>query len=78
MIDPATGLALATTGLAATGICTAAALSGWRQWLELKRIELDAPAAAGRNPRSAAGRIELADLKERVRTLEAIANGIEI
>jgi hypothetical protein len=76
VIDPATGLALATTGLAATGLCTAAALSGWRGWLELKRMEMDSQ-AAGR-PRSAAGRIELADLKERVRKLEAIASGIEI
>jgi hypothetical protein len=54
-----------------------AALRGWEGWLRLRRIEL----AQGRGPRRAPGpaaaRLELADLKDRVRRLEAIANGVE-
>ena len=65
-------------GLIAFGIATIAALRGWSGWLELKRAQLDradhegAPAAP-----STGARIELADLKERVRRLEAIANGTD-
>ena len=55
----------------------AALLRGWREWLELKRAELEARNAPARNGPSPAARIELADLKERVRRLEAIANGVE-
>ena len=63
-------------GLAAFLMAIAALLRGWTAWLELKRAQL-----AGSDPRprtaSPAQRIELADLKERVRRLEAIANGVE-
>ncbi|MEP9357302.1 hypothetical protein [Sphingomonas sp. KR3-1] len=58
---------------------TAAGLSGWRGWLALKRQELsahhvgDAPAMP-----TAASRIEIADLKERIRKLEAIAAGVDL
>lgn len=64
-------------GLAGFLIAVAAMLKGWRGWLELKRAELesrDGRAAASPSPKA---RIELADLKERVRRLEAIANGVE-
>ncbi len=65
-------------GLAALLIAIAAFLRGWQGWLELKRAQL----AAGDHPGepaapSPAARIELADLKERVRRLEAIADGAE-
>jgi hypothetical protein len=77
MIDPAALLALVTAALLALGMAAGAALKGWRGWLELRRLEI----AGGRRMEpaapSAAGRIELADLKERVRKLEAIASGIE-
>ena len=51
---------------------------GWRGWLALRRAELDrAPGFSG--PAPAAGtRIEIADLKERIRKLEAIAAGVEL
>ena len=53
------------------------ALKGWQGWLELKRFELTTAAGDSTLP-PAGGRIEIADLKERVRKLEAIAAGIDI
>lgn len=67
------------TLLAATGMITAAVLKGWQGWLTLKTRELDlrrgepeAGAPAGM------ARIEIADLKERIRKLEAIAAGVDL
>ena len=62
-----------------TTVASVALLKAWNGWLELKRLEID----AGRSPDtdaidSPAGRISLADLKQRVRRLEAIADGIDI
>ena len=68
------------------GICVIAfvVLRAWQDWLELKRQELDrrgqinpgveieGGAAVG------AARIELADMKERIKKLEAIASGVEL
>ncbi|NTZ41745.1 hypothetical protein G7A66_01310 [Altererythrobacter sp. SALINAS58] len=70
-------IVLPLTALLATIIVTAAILRGWQGWLALKERELDRTSGdVLRNP--TAGRIELADLKERVRQLEAIANGVEL
>jgi hypothetical protein len=58
-------------------VAVAALMRGWQGWLDLKRAEMesrDAPAGGAPSP---VARIELADLKERVRRLEAIANGVE-
>ena len=52
-------------------------LKAWNGWLELKRFELTHDAADRTLP-PASGRIELADLRERVRKLEAIAAGIDL
>jgi hypothetical protein len=54
-----------------------AALKGWQGWLELKRFELT-HASGDRMLPPAGNRIELADLRERVRKLEAIAAGIDL
>jgi hypothetical protein len=54
-----------------------AALKGWQGWLELRRFELT-HAAGERTMPPAGNRIEMADLRERVRKLEAIAAGIDI
>ena len=62
------------TGLAAAGW---AGLKAWNGWLELKRFELT-QAAGDRTLPPAGGRIEIADLRERVRKLEAIAAGIDL
>jgi hypothetical protein len=63
--------------LVAFGLASLAALKGWQGWLELKRFELTHGSADHKLP-PATGRIEIADLRERVRKLEAIAAGIDI
>ena len=74
MNHPASLVALSGSGLLAVGLASAAALKGWTDWLELRRLEL-----GGRRPRSRpAVRGEVADLRERVRRLEAIADGAEL
>lgn len=74
-------LLIALASLAGLLVVSATALRGWQGWLTLKERELD------RHPRSpeieggatvGAARIEIADLKERIRKLEAIASGVDI
>jgi hypothetical protein len=75
MADPAMIIMASSAALAGLAMASAATLRAWSGWLELKRLELD----GGRRTRSqAGGRVELSELKERVRKLEAIASGIEI
>ena len=77
MNDPMTTITVASTALAGLGIATFAALRGWQGWLEIRRLELSGNARA--EPRSPAGEmIEVADLKERVRKLEAIAAVVDL
>ena len=79
MTEPTVFLVLASAGLAAIAIVTAALLAGWRGWLQLRRAELDRLSAPGTLAAPAAGtRIEMADLKERIRKLEAIAAGVDL
>jgi hypothetical protein len=79
MQDPYLYLTLAATGLAGLAIVAAATLRGWNGWLDLKRAELGRYAPAEESaPPSAAARIEVADLKERIRKLEAIAAGVDL
>ena len=77
--DPTFYVTIAVAGLAGLGMVTTAVLSGWRGWLALKHQELSqrTPTADPAAP-SAATRIELADLKERIRKLEAIAAGVDL
>ncbi|HEV2044366.1 MAG TPA: hypothetical protein VGR05_06770 [Sphingomicrobium sp.] len=63
--------------MCAIGIAAYATLKGWQGWLDLKRLELVNGRAEATLP-PASGRIEIADLKERVRKLEAIAAGIDL
>lgn len=57
-------------------------LKAWQDWIALKTRELE----SGRRPpteieggaRDGATRIEIADLKERIRKLEAIASGVDL
>ena len=76
-MDPVTILMVGTSALAALGLSCWAGLKAWNGWLELKRLELGHGAAERRLP-PATGRIEIADLRERVRKLEAIAAGIDL
>lgn len=68
---------IALAVLAGIGATAMAALKGWQGWLELKRFELS-QGCADRTLPPASGRIEIADLRERVRKLEAIAAGIDL
>ena len=77
MTEPMLTITVASFGLLALSIALFAALRGWQGWLDLKRLEL---AGTGRHePRGpAADRIEIADLKERIRKLESIAACIDL
>jgi hypothetical protein len=70
----------AATALLITGMLGLVGLRAWRGWLDLRRFEIaqarsGAPAAPEPTP---AVRIEMADLKERLRKLEAIATGVDL
>ena len=69
MSEPALLLVVAAIGLAGLALASFAALKGWRGWLDLKQREL-AAVLPQRGPGN-----ELAGLRERVRRLEAIADG---
>jgi hypothetical protein len=77
MQDPIFYLVMAGFGLVTTAIVAIAALKGWNGWLDLKREELTRH-VEGSTPPTAAARIEVADLKERIRKLEAIAAGVDL
>jgi hypothetical protein len=77
MNDPASLVALSGTGLLAIGLLSAALLKAWYGWLELRRIELGTRrGGASGAARNSGG--EVRDLRERVRRLEAIANGADV
>ena len=76
-MDLMTVSVLAASILGGLGAASIAGLKAWNGWLELKRFELTHDAADRHLP-AASGRIEMADLKERIRKLEAIAAGIDI
>lgn len=76
-MDPLSIGLLAVSILAGLGTASYAALKGWQGWLELRRFELT-HAGADHDLPPATGRIEIADLRERVRKLEAIAAGIDL
>ncbi|RJY08086.1 hypothetical protein [Aurantiacibacter aquimixticola] len=72
---------LAATALVGLVVLAGTMLLGWQGWLALKNRELE----MHRLPRELEGgspegmaRIEIADLKERIRKLEAIASGVDL
>jgi hypothetical protein len=71
MTDAASLAALSGSGLVAIGLLCGALLKAWHGWLELRRIELG---SRGGGVRKGPGP-ELAELRARVRRLEAIASG---
>ena len=75
-----TALIWAAAALAITAMLTLAALRAWRGWLDLRRFQIAQEQGAGREePDPTPGvRIEMADLKERLRKLEAIAQGVDL
>ena len=81
-LDPT--LVVALSCLLAITLIVFALLRGWQDWLELKRRELERQGASRHLDEDAAqmsmgaARIELADMKERIKKLEAIASGVEL
>ena len=74
-------LVLTAGSLIALVVVAAALLRAWQGWLDFKHQELDRahPRTAGEEGSGlGTARIELADLKERIRKLEAIASGVEL
>ena len=74
-------LMIATTALLGLVVVAAAILKGWQGWLALKDRELQTHRPLREIEGGAsegAARIEIADLKERIRKLEAIAAGIDL
>ena len=76
-MEPMSVALIGASILLAMGLACVAGLRGWQAWLDFKRLELASNIGEQGLP-PATGRIELADLKERVRKLEAIAAGIDI
>lgn len=75
--DAVTTLIAAIALLAGWAMTLAAALAAWRGWLRLRvRQERHRGQGPMRTHRPAAAMIDLADLRERIRKLEAIAAGI--
>lgn len=74
-------LLIAASALAGLLVVAGALLKGWQEWLALKTRELDVrrlPAEIEGGAREGAARIEIADLRERIRKLEAIASGVDL
>ena len=76
-MDPITMAVLAASVLAGMAAESWAGLKAWNGWLELKKMELT-QVAGERGLPPAGGRIEMADLKERIRKLESIAACIDL
>ena len=80
MFDPTFYIIMAMSSLIGLAMLSAVGLVAWRGWLSLKHQQL----SAGIGPRhentgnTAGARIEVADLKERIRKLEAIAAGVDL
>ncbi len=72
-------LAIVIAMLIGITIMTMACLRGWRDWIALKHAELDRQlSGTGDDGYVALSQIEVADLKTRVKKLEAIAAGIDL
>ena len=76
-------IVIAAAALLGVSVLALAALRGWQGWLTFKEHELERVVASPRreiDTGTAIGgaRIEIADLKERIRKLEAIASGVDL
>ena len=70
LLAPDPALVLAVTTVPAMALVSGAGLRAWRQWLEVRRLELETGTRA-----ASPGKSDLASLRDRVRRLEAIASG---
>ena len=76
-MEPVTIAVLSVSIILGLAGAALAGLKAWSGWLELKKMELT-QITGDRGLPPATGRIEMADLRERVRKLEAIAAGIDL
>ena len=76
MTDGGDTLLMVAILLAAVAMLSFALLRAWEGWLQLRRLELG-QGAIRPLPSAASRRLELIDLKDRVKRLEAIADGAE-
>lgn len=74
----ASALIFALTGLAGLGLTALIGLAAFGKWIDLKRCEIEALRNREGAAPTTANRIELADLRERLRKLEAIAAGVDL
>lgn len=76
---PSVEYLLVLSGAALIGLAMLGSLAAWSWagWLKLKTRELDSALNSDNLP-AIGQRIDLADLKERIRKLEAIAAGVDL
>lgn len=67
---------LSSAALLGLAVLSAVFAWSWKAWLDLRRHALDHGSGHGDVP-AVANRIDLADLRERIKKLEAIAAGVE-
>jgi hypothetical protein len=78
MTDVST-LIYAITAFAGLSLAALVGLAAFGKWIDLKRAEIDVLRGQRQDGSPAiASRIELADLRERLRKLEAIAAGVDL
>ncbi|MBX7483760.1 hypothetical protein [Qipengyuania qiaonensis] len=79
MFEPT--MIIAAASLVGLAIVAWALLRAWHGWLALKRQELErfqTPGNPDEGSSLGAARIEISDLKERIKKLEAIASGVDL
>ena len=85
MFDVQSLFVLGSFALGGLALLSGLAAWGWKGWLELRHHQLEAGLGTrsalrgeGRDLPGVANRIDLADLKERIKKLEAIAAGVDL
>ncbi len=77
-MPPADALLIVSTAtLLALALCGGIFAWSWKAWLDLQRHQLYRTSPGGDLP-AVTNRIDLADLRERIRKLEAIAAGVDL
>ena len=84
MVPPDSLVILSAAALTGLAVLSAVFAWSWKAWLDLRRHALDAGQGSGHSDGYARGdvpavanRIDLADLRERIKKLEAIAAGVD-
>ncbi len=84
MVPPDSLVILSAAALTGLAVLSAVFAWSWKAWLDLRRHALDARHDGGHSDAYARGdvpavanRIDLADLRERIKKLEAIAAGVD-